>query len=634
MEIAGAVLVFFRLAPFGLEPKLKTRNRECEIRESPILLRSNGLQSLAARSAFGSTRRIDLDHLITPHGSHLVDLLVDETRAAEIREQSRGWPSLDLDARQLCDLELLLNGGYSPLQGFMGSADHAAVCAGMHLADGTLWPLPVTLDVSAELAETLSTGNQLALRDEEGVMIAVLHVDELWQPDRQAEVRALFGTDDTSHPGVAHRLHRARPWSVGGRVEGLTLPVHYDYRELRLTPAELRRKFERLGWRRVLAFQTHRTIHRAQQAMMMEAAQAAGANLLIHPVVGLNQPGDADHYTRVRCYQALMPQFPKFMARLSLLPMAVNGGGAREALLHAIVHKNHGCSHLMVDFDGAGSVLETSGAPGYSFSDAAKLAAEHAEELGVELVPAQEMVYLEHRKRFVKVDEVPEDGRVLRLGAEEIRRRLDDGRAIPEWFTYPAVAGELIRNHPKRNVQGFTVFFTGLSGSGKSTIANALRIKLLELGGRGVTLLDGDLVRKNLSSELGFSKEHRDLNIRRIGFVAAEISRAGGVAICAPIAPYDVVRRDVREGVSRSGSFVLVHVSTPLEVCEARDRKGMYAKARAGIIKEFTGISDPYEEPTDAEVVIDTSDLTPAEATGEVLLYLEREGFIAAPEDA
>jgi len=574
-----------------------------------------------------------LDHLITPHGSHLVDLLVDEQRAAEIREQSRGWPSLGLDARQLCDLELLLNGGYSPLQGFMKSADHAAVCAGMHLVDGTLWPLPLTLDVPAELAETLSNGNQLALRDEEGVMIAVLQVDELWQPDRKAEARALFGTDDASHPGVAHHLQRARPWSVGGRVEGLQLPVHYDYRELRLTPAELRRKFKRLGWRRVLAFQTHRTVHRAQHAMLMEAAQAAGANLLIHPVVGLNQPGDADHYTRVRCYQALMPQFPKFMARLSLLPMAVNGGGAREALLHAIVHKNHGCSHLMVDFDGAGSVLETSGAPGYSFADAEKLAAEHAEELGVELIPAPEMVYLEHRKRFVKVDEVPEDGRVLRLGAEEIRRRLDDGRAIPEWFTYPAVAGELIRNHPKRNAQGFTVFFTGLSGSGKSTIANALRIKLLELGGRGVTLLDGDLVRKNLSSELGFSKEHRDLNIRRIGFVAAEITRAGGVAICAPIAPYDVVRRDVREGVSHRGAFVLVHVSTPLEVCEVRDRKGMYAKARAGIIKELTGISDPYEEPTDAEVVIDTSDLTPAEATGEVLLYLEREGFIAAPED-
>ncbi|MFV2073407.1 MAG: adenylyl-sulfate kinase, partial [Thermoanaerobaculales bacterium] len=359
-----------------------------------------------------------------------------------------------------------------------------------------------------------------------------------------------------------------------------------------------------------------------------------GANLLIHPAVGLNQPGDTNHYTRVRCYQALMPHFPKFMARLSLLPMAVNGGGAREALLHAIVHKNHGCSHLMVDFNGAGSVLETSGAPGYNFADAAKLAAEHAEELGVELVPAEEMAYVEQSKRYVKAGDVPEDGRVLRLGAEEIRQRLDDGRAIPEWYTYPAVAEELKRSHPKRNAQGFTIFFSGLSGSGKSTIANALRIRLLELGGRGVTLLDGDLVRKNLSSELGFSKEHRDLNIRRIGFVAAEITRAGGVAICAPIAPYDVVRHDVRESVSHCGGFVLVYVSTPLEVCEARDRKGMYAKARAGVIKEFTGISDPYEEPADAEVVIDTSDLTPAEATREVVLYLEREGYITAPDEA
>ena len=573
-----------------------------------------------------------MDNLIAPHGSHLVDLLVDEERAAEIREQSRDWPSVDLDQRQLCDLELLLNGGYSPLEGFMGSAEYESVCAGMHLADGTLWPLPVTLDVPAKLAESFANGDRLALRDEEGVMIAVLRIEELWQPDRKAEVRALFGTDDASHPGVAQHLQRTHQWAVAGRVEGLQLPAHHDYRELRLTPLELRRKFKRLGWRRVLAFQTHRTIHRSQHAMMIEAVQEAGASLLIHPVVGLNRPGDVDHYTRVRCYQALMPHYPKFMARLNLLPLAVRGGGPKEALLHAIVHKNHGCSHLMVDFDGAGSVLETSGAPSYGPEEAAAIVAQHAEELGVEMIPTEEVVYLEHRKRYVKADEVPEDGRVLRLDAGEIRRRLDDGREIPEWFTYPAVARELQRTHPKRGTQGFTVFFTGLSGSGKSTIGNALRVKLLELGGRGVTLLDGDLVRKSLSSELGFSKEHRDLNIRRIGFVAGEITRAGGVAICAPIAPYDVVRRDVREMSQRCGGFVLVHVSTPLEVCEARDRKGMYAKARAGIIKEFTGISDPYEEPADAEVVIDTSSISPAEATREVLLYLERQGYISAPE--
>jgi sulfate adenylyltransferase len=328
-----------------------------------------------------------------------------------------------------------------------------------------------------------------------------------------------------------------------------------------------------------------------------------------------------------------MPHFPKFMARLNLLPMAPRGGGALEALLQAVVHKNYGCTQLLVDFDGSGAVLDTIGAPAYTSEEASEAFARHADELGVEWIASREMVFLEDRRRFVPVDEVPETGRILRMTADEVRRRLDDGREIPEWYTYPSVARELQLRHPVRGSQGFTVFFTGLSGSGKSTIANALRVKLLEIGGRGVTLLDGDLVRRNLSSELGFSKEHRDLNIRRIGFVAAEITRAGGVAICAPIAPYDNVRHEVREMVAPCGGFVLVHVATPLEVCEARDRKGMYAKARAGLIKEFTGISDPYEIPRDADVVIDTSDRTPAEATREVLFFLEREGYISARDD-
>jgi len=574
-----------------------------------------------------------LDNLIQPHGSTLVDLLASDERVAEIRDRSRDWPSAELVPRQLCDLELLLNGGYSPLEGYMGSTDHERVCESAHLANGILWPLPITLDVSQALAESLSPGDFLALRDPEGVMLAALQVDEIWRPDRAAEARALFGCDDPSHPRVRQFLHRTREWAVAGRLEGVQLPVHHDYRELRLTPRELRRKFSRLGWRKVIAYQTHRTIHRAQLAMMTEAAGAAGANLLLHPIVGLNQPGDADHYTRIRCYQELMPHFSKFMARLNLLPMASRGGGPREAVLQAVVHKNYGCTSLMVDFDGSGTVLETYGEPAYTPEGARDEMALHAEELGVEWIATKEMVFLENRRRFVPADEVGEGARVLRLSAEEVRRRLDDGREIPEWYTFPSVARELQRRHPYRGSQGFTVFFTGLSGSGKSTVANALRVKLLEIGGRGVTLLDGDLVRTNLSSELGFSKEHRDLNIRRIGFVASEITRAGGVAICAPIAPYDVVRREVREMVAPCGGFVLVHVATPLEVCEIRDRKGMYAKARAGIIKEFTGISDPYEVPSDADVVIDTSDMTPAEATREVLFFLERQGYIAASDD-
>jgi sulfate adenylyltransferase len=574
-----------------------------------------------------------LDHLVKPHGSRLIDLLVDEDRAAEIRAQSRDWPSVDLGPRQLCDLELLINGAYSPLDGYLGAADHRSVCEKMLLASGELWPIPVVLNIPDELADTLSAGDDVALRDREGVMIAALRVDECYRRDLDAELEAVFGTADPSHNGVAQYLHRTRPWAVAGRVEALQLPVHYDYPDLRKTPAELRNQFASDNWRRVIAFQTHRSIHRAQQTMMVEAARRIDAKLLIHPVVGLDQPGDADHYTRVRCYQAVLPSYPDGMARLNLLPMAIRGGGEREALLHAIVHKNYGASHLMIDFDGTGAVLDTVGEPAYGQDDARAIMDEYVAEIGVELLPTHDMVYVEDNDAFVAVDSVSEDARVHRLSADEVRRRLDDGREIPPWFTFDEVARELRLRHPSRSSQGFTVFLTGLSGSGKSTIANVLRVKLLELGGRGVILLDGDLVRANLSSELGFSKEHRDLNIRRIGFVASEITRAGGIAICAPIAPYDVVRREVREMVQPCGGFILVHVATPLEVCESRDRKGMYAKARAGIIKEFTGISDPYEQPQDADVVIDTSDLTPEEAAAEVLRVLEREGYVSPADE-
>jgi len=574
-----------------------------------------------------------LEHLITPHGSRLVDLVVDAGRASEIRERSRDWPSVDLGPRQLCDLELLINGAYSPLDRYLGAADHRSVCSEMRLASGALWPLPVVLNIPDELADSLSVGDSLALRDREGVMIAALEVDECYERDLEAEIEAVFGTDDRSHTGVAQYLHRTRPWAVAGRIEALQLPVHYDYPELRKTPAELRRVFSDLGWRRVIAFQTHRTFHRAQHAMIVDAARDVGANVLVHAVVGLDEPGDADHYTRVRCYQAALSNFPDGMAHLNLLPLAMRGGGAREALLHAIVHKNYGAGYLMVDFDGAGTVLDVVGEPAYNQEESREMIAAHADELGVELLPVREMVYLEQTGEVVGGDEVSAEGQVLQLTSAEVRQRLDNGEEIPPWYTFESVASELQRRHPARAEQGFTVFLTGLSGSGKSTIANVLRVKLLELGGRGVSLLDGDLVRANLSSELGFSKEHRDLNIRRIGFVAAEITRAGGVAICAPIAPYDVVRREVREMVQPCGGFVLVHVATPLETCEARDRKGMYAKARAGIIKEFTGISDPYEAPEDADVVIDTTNLTPAEATREVLLYLERQGHIPAADE-
>jgi sulfate adenylyltransferase len=464
-------------------------------------------------------------------------------------------------------------------------------------------------------------------------LIAVLHVEDVWQPDLEAEARTVFGTTDSSHPGVGHLLRTTHPYYVGGRLEGLQLPVHYDFRNLRRTPAQLRDDFVRAGWRRIVAFQTRNPMHRAHQEITMRAAKDVEANLLIHPVVGLTKPGDIDHYTRVRCYQAILHHYPQATAKMSLLPLAMRMGGPREAVWHAIIRKNYGATHFIVGRDHAGPGSDGNGTPYYGPYDAQETLRAYEDEIGVEMVPFRMMVYLPEADRYEPIDEVAEDTKTLSISGTELRDRLADGREIPEWFSFPDVVTELRKTHRPRHKQGFTVFFTGLSGSGKSTIANALMVKLLEMGGRPVTLLDGDLVRKHLSSELGFSKEHRDINIKRIGWVASEITKNGGIAICAPIAPYDHTRQIVRSTIEPVGGFDLVHVATPLEVCEQRDRKGLYAKARAGIIKEFTGISDPYEEPLDAEIVIDTTNLRPSEAAQQIILHLEAQGYIGPEQD-
>lgn len=568
------------------------------------------------------------EHLNPPHGGTLVNLIVDAKRREELRSASKEWPSLDLTPRQLCDLELLMNGGFSPLQGFMSRADYESVCSTMHLAGGLVWPMPIVLDIGAEFAKKLKPGATLALRDPEGVMLAALHVEELWEPDRQKEAESVFGTTDSLHPGAVYAMQRANPVYVSGKIDGLQLPAHYDYRSLRLTPAETRAEFARLGWRRVVAFQTRNPMHRAHVELTFRAAKEASANLFIQPSVGMTKPGDVDHYTRVRCYQAILPHYPANTVKLGLLPLAMRMGGPREAVWHAIIRKNFGCTHFIVGRDHAGPGKDSKGKPFYDPYGAQKLLQQFQQEIGVTMVPFKMMVYLEDKDTYVPEDEVPQGSRVLNISGTELRARLAQGREIPTWFTYPQVVTELRRTYPPRSKQGFTVFFTGLSGSGKSTIANVLLVKFLEMGGRPVTLLDGDIVRKNLSSELTFSKEHRDLNIRRIGFVAHEITKNGGIAVCAPIAPYDSIRKEVRQLVSSSGGFILVHTSTSLEICEQRDRKGLYAKARAGLIPTFTGISDPYEEPSDPEIVLNTAEMSPEEAAQEIMLYLEKEGYV------
>jgi sulfate adenylyltransferase len=488
--------------------------------------------------------------------------------------------------------------------------------------------MPITLDVSSEFSEQLEAGEKIALRDSEGVLIATLDVADIWTPDKAKEAQQAFGSTDEAHPAVHYLNNVAGPVYLGGKLQGIEIPRHYDFQMLRDTPADMRARFKKLGWRRVVAFQTRNPLHRAHQELTFRAAKEAEANLLIQPVVGLTKPGDVDHYTRVRCYEHVLEQYPEQTTALSLLNLAMRMAGPREAVWHGIIRKNYGCTHLIIGRDHAGPGNDSNGEPFYGPYDAQELFKEHEEEIGLAMVPFKLMVYVENKAQYLPADETADDDKVLNISGTEFRRRLGDGLEIPDWFSYPKVVTELRKSYPPRHKQGFTVFFTGLSGSGKSTIANALLVKMLETGGRNVTLLDGDHVRQHLSSELGFSKEHRDLNITRIGYVASEITKNGGIAICAPIAPYTATRRKVRDMISVQGGFIEVHVATLLETCEQRDRKGLYAKARAGIIKEFTGISDPYEAPENAEVVIQTEELTPDLAAQRILVKLESMGFI------
>lgn len=566
-----------------------------------------------------------------PELAPVPELYVSYEAAQKLKAEAGDLPSWDLTARQVCDLELLMNGGFAPLKGFLAEDDYINVVENMRLADGTLWPMPITLDVSSEFSDAIAVGQDIALRDPEGVILAILSVSDIFHPNKKREAELVYGDDDLAHPAVNYLHHVAGPVYLGGAITGLQPPIHYDFRARRDTPNELRAYFHKLGWRKVVAFQTRNPLHRAHQELTFRAAKEVQANLLIHPVVGLTKPGDIDHFTRVRCYEAVLDQYQSATTTMSLLNLAMRMAGPREAVWHGLIRKNHGCTHFIVGRDHAGPGKNSAGENFYGPYDAQDLFRAHQAEMEIEMVDFKHMVYVQDRAQYEPADEIADKDAVtiLNISGTELRRRLREGLEIPEWFSFPQVVAQLRLTSPPRAQQGFTVFFTGLSGSGKSTIANALMIKLMEMGGRPVTLLDGDVVRKNLSSELGFSKEHRDLNIRRIGYVASEITKNGGIAICAPIAPYTATRRAVREDIEAFGAFVEVHVATRLEECERRDRKGLYKLARAGKIKEFTGISDPYEAPTDAELVVDTEGMEVDYCAQQVLLQLARMGLIA-----
>ena len=563
-----------------------------------------------------------------PHGGSLANLLVDEQRAAMLKEIAMNLPDITLNDRQLCDLELLATGAFSPLAGFMTRSDYESVLDRMRLQNDLLWPIPICLDVNELQARNLEAGQSVALRDPEGYLLAVMHIEDIWSFDRKKEALQVYGTQDQAHPAADYLFNQSGGTYIGGPLEVLSLPLHFDFKQLRMTPAETRAAFEKLGWKRILAFFTRNPIHRPQFEMTINAMRQARANLLLLPIAGMSKPGDFDHYIRVRCYRRVAEHYPPDSHILSLLPLAMRMSGPREALLHAIVSKNYGCTHMITGRDHAGPGPDSNGKPFYASDEAHKMAVQYSEELGLNVMPFTEMVYLPFEDEYRCADQVPENTQFISLSGTDIRERIRSGRRIPQWATFKQVVEKLQKAYPPPRRQGFTVFFTGLSGAGKSTIAKVLYALFLEIGDRPVTLLDGDIVRQNLSSELTFSKEHRDLNVRRIGFVAGEITKNRGIAICAPIAPYASTRKEIRKLIESYGGFTEVHVSTPIEVCEKRDRKGMYAKARAGLIKGYTGVDDPYEAPETPEVRIDTSRITPDEAAREIMLHLQQKGYI------
>ncbi len=556
-------------------------------------------------------------------------LLLSSEEASSWLARSRNWPSHRLSEIELCDLGLLLNGGFSPLTGFLNKADTESVLAEMRLKNGQLWPMPINLELDEKTASAAEQAGYLALRDVEGTVLAVLEVQDVWPLDSRAMAEGLFGHRDEAHPFVARLLASEATHLAGGKLHGLQMPRQYLYPQLHHSPAELRALFEQKGWKKIVAFQTRNPMHRAHFEITKLAAESAGAKVLLHPVVGVTRPGDVPAVVRVRCYEELLPHYGEDGAVLSLLSLAMRMAGPREALWHSLIRRNFGATHFIIGRDHAGPGMNSQGKPFHGPYDAQELVEKYSDEIGLTVVPLRMVVYDPEKDAYVTQDKASESSKSYQLSGTELRRRLAEGEEIPDWFTFPEVARILRRAYPPRAEQGFTVFFTGLSASGKSTLAQALMARLQIDTGRDVTLLDGDVVRTNLSSELGFSKEHRDLNITRIGYVASEITRHGGIALCAPIAPYDRARKNVRELVEARGGFTLVHVSTPLDECERRDPKGLYAKARAGIVKGFTGIDDPYEIPEDAEIDIDTTSIEPDEAAERILEHLRKEGYLS-----
>ena len=577
------------------------------------------------------TTLIDKSTLIPPYGGELVDLVVPQGQADDLKARASGLPSIQLSDRAACDLELLATGAFSPLDRFMGERDYRRTVGEMRLDDGTVFPIPVTLPV--EDPSSIRLDGDVALRDSRNDLLAVMTVQEIYEWDLHEAADQVFGTQDVRHPLVSE-MHRWGRVNISGPLQVLQIPPHHDFTGLRQTPAETRDSLAEFGYANVVAFQTRNPLHRAHEELTKRAADSVEGVLLLHPVVGLTKPGDVDHYTRVRTYQALTQHhYERDRVLLSLLPLAMRLAGPREALWHAIIRRNYGANHLIVGRDHASPGVDSAGNPFYGPYDAQEIVDRFSDETGVRTVTFQEMVYVPDDDRYEEVTALPEDARTAAISGTQVREEyLSQGRALPGWFTRPEVADILAESYPPRHRQGACIWFTGLSGAGKSATAEALTDLLMERG-RQVTVLDGDVVRTHLSRGLGFSKEDRDTNILRIGFVASEIVRHGGVAICAAVSPYSAARNEVRAMVGAE-HFIEVFVDTPLDVCEERDSKGMYAMARRGEITGFTGIDDPYEAPENPEITLDTVRSSVRDNAGLVLDYLAEERFVRPPVSA
>jgi sulfate adenylyltransferase len=563
--------------------------------------------------------------LIPPYGDRLIDLTNPPEALEELKARASKLPSIQISERAVCDLEILATGGFSPLDRFMGAEDYRRVLEEMRLAEGLLFPIPITLPVNQE--DPLELDRQIALRNPKNELLAIMTVEELYAWDREEMAREVFGTTDPRHPLVAE-MEKWGPYNASGSLEIVEPPKHYDFRDLRLTPAETRTQLEERGHSDVVAFQTRNPLHRVHEELTKRAVEEMDATLLLHPVVGLTKPGDVDHFTRVRSYKVLAAKhFKPERIVLALLPLAMRMGGPREALWHAIIRRNYGANHLIVGRDHASPGVDSHGKPFYGPYDAQELVEQNADEIGVRPVPFRELVYLPEEDRYEEVGRVGEGVVTASISGTQVREQyLSRGMPLPDWFTRPEVAAILADSHPPKHRQGACIWLTGLSGAGKSTTAEVLTVLLLE-NGRRVTMLDGDIVRTHLSHGLGFSQEDRDRNIRRIGYVASEIVRHGGIVLCAAVSPYRATRNDVRNMVGKE-NFVEVFVDTPLEECERRDVKGMYAMARRGEIRGFTGVDDPYERPVDPDLVLDTVGHTAEENARRILALMEEEGFL------